>query len=287
MTAILSLLGTLILTFWVSRAFLAVLRRTSLSVRQQLLLGHAASLALIGLFVVYVKVFNVYAPFAYVPGQLLWFVLDWLRQQQAAKPVSRRRRSSSNKRSLPTIKLPEWMLRGAMGVLTILYVGYNWMVFDYETKSYHDVIIGSTPAEVVYAVNKPVMARNGDAESWKPAQDAPRSAQWMYTNPFMVINFNSDQTVANIVCSNQDKVSTGACVPTVKTDIGDQDATVWARLGFPTRLITTDDGKHIYSYPELGHDFVLEQFYVRSMRIYPRNGDAGGWWWRFFLYMLP
>lgn len=286
MTAILMFLGTLILTYWVSRALLAALGRTSLPVKQRLLLGHAASLALIGIFVAYVKVYNIYAPFTYIPAQILWLALDWLRQQQEAKPVSRRRRHNS-KRTMPAVKLPEWILLGAIGMLTVLYVGYNWLTFDYETSTYHDVYIGRTPPDVVYAVGKPVMVRNSDAESWQPAQDARRSAQWMYTNPFMVIHFNPDQTVANIVCSNQDKVSTGACVPTVKTDIGNQEAEVWARLGFPTNIITTDDGKHIYSYPELGHDFVLEQFYVRSIRVYPRNGDVGGWWWRFLLYMLP
>jgi hypothetical protein len=285
MTAILLLLGTLILTFWVSRAFLAVLRRTSLPVKQQLLVGHAASLALIGLFVAYVKVFNIYAPFAYIPGQLLWLGLDWLRQHQDAKPVSRSRRRNS--RSLPTIKIPEWLLLSAMGLLAFAYVGYNWLTFDYETTTYHDVYIGSTPPDVVYAVGKPAMARGGDAESWQPVQDARRSAQWMYTNPFMVIHFNPNQTVANIVCSNQDKVSTGACVPTIKTDIGDHEQQVFGKLGFPTNLITTDDGKHIYSYPEIGHDFVLEQFYVRSIRVYPRSGNTAGWWWRFLIWMLP
>jgi hypothetical protein len=285
MTAILLLLGTLILTFWVSRAFLAVLRRTSLPAKQQLLLGHAASLASIGLFVAYVKVFNIYAPFLYIPGQFAWLGLDWLREQQGARPASRSRRRNS--RSLPTVKLPEWLLRSAMGLLALLYFGYNWQTFDYETSTYHDVYIGKAPADVVYAVGKPAMARNSDAESWQPVQDARNSAQWMYTNPFMVIHFNPDKTVANIVCSNQDKVSTGACVPTTKVDIGDQEGAVWARLGFPTNLVPTEDGKHIYSYPEIGHDFVLEQFYVRSIRVYPRNGDVGGWWWRFLLYMLP
>jgi hypothetical protein len=285
MSALIMPLGVLLLTFWVSRVFLAALRRTSLPVAQQLLIGHAASLILIGIFVVYVKVFNIYAPFLYIPGQLAWLGLDWLRRMQDAKPVSRSRRRNS--RTLPTIKLPEWLLRSAMGLLALLYVGYNWLIFDYETRTYHDVYVGSTPPDVVYAVGKPAMTRNSDAETWQPAQDARRSAQWMYTNPFMVIHFNANQTVANIVCSNQDKVSTGACVPTLKTGIGDHEQQVFAKLGFPTGLITTDDGKHIYSYPELGHDLVLEQFYVRSIRVYPRNGDVGGWWWRLLLYMLP
>ena len=285
MSALFIPLGVLLLTFWVSRAFLAVLRRTSLPVKQQLLVGHAASLALIGIFIAYVKVYAIFAPFIYIPGQLLWLGLDWLRQMQDAKPVSRSRRR--NTRSLPTIKLPEWMLRSAMGLLALAYVGYNWMTFSYETITYHDVYVGSAPPDVVYAVGKPAMARNSDAESWQPVQDARRSGQWMYTNPFMVIHFNPNQTVNNIVCSNQDKVSTGACVPTLRTDIGDHESQVFAKLGFPTSLITTDDGKHIYSYPEIGHDFVLEQFYVRSIRVYPQNGDGLGWWWRLFLSMLP
>ena len=75
MNVILMLLGTLILTFWVSRAFLTALRFTSLTVKQQLLLGHAASLALIGLFVLFAKAFDIYAPFAYVPAQLIWLGL--------------------------------------------------------------------------------------------------------------------------------------------------------------------------------------------------------------------
>lgn len=286
MTAILNFLGTLLLTFWVSRGFLAGLRHTSLSARQQLLLGHAASLLLISLFVVYVKVIAIFAPFAYIPAQFIWLGIDWLRQQSDEKPVSRRRRRS-NTRQLPTLKLPEWMLRSAMGVLAVLYVGYNWMVFDYETSTYHDVYIASGPPEVVYAVGKPVMARNGDAETWQPVQDAKRAAQWMYTNPFMVVHFTPDQKVANIVCSNQDKVSTGACIPTIKTNVGDEDKALYAKLGLPSGMITTEDGKHIYSYPELGHDYVLEQFTIRSVRIYARNGDTGAWWWRFLIWMLP
>lgn len=287
MTAILTLLGTLIVTFWVSRAFLAALRRTSLTAMQRLLIGHAASLLLIGLFVFWVKVLNIFAPFIYVPAQLIWLGVDWLRQRTAPKPSSRRRRSSSSSKSQLNISIPRWLVLAAMGTLTTLYVLGGLAIFSKETKTYDNFFIGDSPQEVVYAVGKPAMARNSDAEQWQPVQAAQPSAQWMYTAPFMILSFSPQQTVENVVCTNQDKVSQGACVPTLKVDIGDHEVTVLAKLGAPTNLFTTPDGKRIYRYPELGHDFVFEQFYVRSMRVYPMNGDTFGWCWRFVLWMLP
>lgn len=286
MTAITTLLGTLIVTFWVSRALLAALRRTTLTARQQLLVGHAASLALIGLFVFWVKVLNIFAPFLYVPGQFAWFGLDWLRQKADAKPASSRRRRSSSKSQL-NVNIPDWVLLAVMGGLTTLYLVGGVTIFAKEAKTYDNFFIGNTPQEVVYAVGKPAMARNSDSEQWQPVQNAQPSPQWMYTAPFMIISFSPQQAVENVVCSNQDKVSQGACVPTLKVDIGDHEVAVLAKLGMPTQLFTTPDGKRIYRYPELGHDFVFEQFYVRSMRVYPMNGDTLGWCWRFLLWMLP
>ncbi|MEO7680795.1 MAG: hypothetical protein ABIS14_08910 [Sphingomonas sp.] len=285
MTAILTLLGTLIVTFWVSRALLAALRRTSLTARQQLLIGHAASLLLIGLFVFWVKVLNIFAPFTYIPGQLAWLALDWLRQMAVPKPPSSRRRRSSKARV--NIDIPGWLVLAVMGSLTALYVGAGLVVFAKEAATYDNFFIGNSPQEVVYAVGKPAMARNSDAEQWQPIQGAQRSAQWLYTAPFMIISFSPEQTVQNVVCTNQDKVSQGACVPAMKVDIGDHEMTVLAKLGLPTNLFTTPDGKRIYRYPELGHDYVFEQFYVRSIRVYPMNGDTLGWCWRFLLWMLP
>lgn len=286
MTAIITLLGTLIVTFWVSRGLLAALRRTTLTAQQQLLVGHAASLALIGLFVFWVKVLNIFAPFLYIPGQLAWFGLDWLRQKGGAKPASSRRRRSSSKNQL-NVNIPDWVVLAVMGGLTAVYLVGGLTIFAKEAKMYDNFFIGNTPQEVVYAVGKPAMARNSDSEQWRPVQDAQPSPQWMYTAPFMIISFSPQQAVENVVCSNQDKVSQGACVPTLKVDIGDHEVAVLAKLGMPTQLFTTPDGKRIYRYPELGHDFVFEQFYVRSMRVYPMNGDTLGWCWRFLLWMLP
>ena len=284
MTAILMLLGTLIVTFWVSRALLAALRRTSLTAAQQLLVGHAASLLLIGLFVFWAKVLNIFAPFFYVPAQLAWLALDWVRQKAAPKPSSRRRRSTKNKVS---VNIPGWLVMAVMGGMTALYLGSGLVIFSREAKTYDNFFIGNSPEEVVYAVGRPAMARNSDAEQWKPVQSGQRSAQWMYTAPFMIVSFSPEQTVQNVVCTNQDKVSQGPCVPTLNVDIGDHEVAVLARLGLPTALFTTADGKRIYRYPELGHDFVFEQFYVRSVRVYPMNGDTLGWCWRFLLWMLP
>ena len=285
MSGLLTSLGVLILTFWVSRAFLAALRRTNLNMKQQLMLGHAASLVLIGLFVFWVKVFAIFAPFIYIPGQLVWLAFDWLSQRPAEKPPSRRRRSNSTTR--PTLTLPAWLVPSGMGALTIAYVMLGWMIFGIESKTYNNIFIGNTPQEVIYAVGKPVMARNSDAQPWQPAQTVPNGSEWMFTTPFMIVTFNPDQTVRNVVCANKDKVSQGACVSTLKVDIGDHEATVFAKLGFPSSYTTTSDGKRVFSYPELGHDFVFEQFYVRSIRVYAANGDTLGWFWRFVLWITP
>ncbi len=286
MTGLLTSLGVLILTFWVSRAFLAALRRTSLTRKQQLLLGHAASLVLIGLFVFWVKVFNPFAPFIYIPGQLVWLAFDWLSQKPVEKPPSRRRRRSTTK-TRPTFTVPAWLVSSAMGGLTIVYLGFGWTIFAQDSKNYDSIFIGNTPQEVIYAVGKPAMARNSDAEPWHPVPDARGNMEWMYTSPFMVVTFNPDQTVRNVVCTNKDKLSQGACVSTLRVDIGDHEVAVFAKLGWPTGYDTTSDGKRVFSYPELGHDFVFEQFYVRAIRVYPANGDTLSWLWRFLLWILP
>lgn len=286
MSALLLPIGVLILTFWVSRAFLTVLRRTTLTPTQRLLIGHAGSLALIALFVFWVRVFDVIAPFIYLPGQLFWFGLDWLRENQVGKAASRSRRRGTA-RTMQSIKIPEWFLLVGMGVLAVAYVGYAWNRFSWEAISYGDVYVYAPPPDVVYAAGKPTMARKDDTQPWQPVSDPRHSAQWLYTTPFMIFNFNRDQLVNNIVCSNQDKVSQGACTPTLRIDIGEHENSVMARLGSPTNLIITEDGKHIFSYPEIGHDFVFEQFYVRSLRVYPSNGNTLGWYWRFIIWMLP
>lgn len=279
------LVGTLIPTFWISRVLLALLRRTSLPAKQQFLLGHAASLLLLAIFVAYVKVYNIYAPFIYIPGQLSWLVFDWFNVPQEVQLPARRRHRKI--RSFKNFTIQREILLAVMLIVTIAFVGKNWGGFNYESYSYHDIVIGAPPPEVIYAVGNPAMTRNADADRWQPAQDPSSSAHWMYTNPFMVIDFNGNHAVENIVCTNDDKISTGACSAALNTAIGNDERALFAKLGEPTQIITTPGGKKIYRYPEVGHDFVLEQFYVRSIRVYPRNGDVFGLWWRFLIWLLP
>ncbi len=286
MPSLLLPLGVLLTTFWVSRGFLAILGRTNLNFLQRLLLAHAASIVLLSAFLIYVKVNAIFSPFPYIPAQIAWLCFDWLREKYAAaQPVTRSRRRNSKK--LPTIVIPEWLVLGAMGAVTIAHVTLGWLTYRYDVVTYDNIMIGDPPQNVIYAVGNPEMARDSDTAQWVHAQGAPRSAQWLYTSPFMVISFTPEQTTKNIVCTNQDKLSRGPCIPTLKVNIGDSQTAVFNKLGFPTTYLTTDNGKRIYSYPEIGHDYVLEQFAVKTIRVYPTNGNEIGWWWRFFLWLLP
>jgi hypothetical protein len=287
MPSLLLPLGVLLTTFWVSRGFLAIFRRTSLNRVQRLLLGHAASIVLLSAFLIYVKVNALFSPIPYVPAQLAWLCFDWLREKYASpQPVTSRRRRRAAKK-LPKIVIPEWLVLGALGAITVAHVTLGWLNYRYDVVTYDDVMIGDPPQNVIYAVGNPEMARDSDAAPWTRAQGAPHSAQWLYTNPFMVIRFTPEQTTKSIVCTNQDKISRGACGPTLKVNIGDSEGNVFNKLGFPTNILTTENGKRIYSYPEIGHDFVLEQFTVRTIHVYPTNGSEFDWWWRFLLWLLP
>jgi hypothetical protein len=287
MPSLLLPLGVLLTTFWVSRGFLAILRRTSLNALQRLLLGHAASIILLSVFLIYVKVNALFSPIPYVPAQIAWLCFDWLREKYASPQPATSRSRRRNSKKLPQIVIPEWLLLAALGAVTVGHVTLAWLNFRYDAMTYDNIFIGDPPQNVVYAAGNPEMARDSDAAPWVRVQGAPHSAQWLYTNPFMVVSFTPGQTVNNIVCTNQDKISRGACGPTIKVDIGDRETNVFNKLGLPTTYVTTDNGKRIFGYPELGHDFVLEQFSVRTIRVYPTNGDEFGWWWRFFLWMLP
>ncbi len=287
MPSLLLPLGVLLTTFWVSRGFLALLRRTGLNALQRLLLAHAASIVLLSAFLIYVKVNAIFSPFPYIPAQIAWLCFDWLREKYASPPPASARSRRRNSRKMPQVVIPEWLVLAALGVVTITHVTLGWLTYRYDVVTYDNVMIGDPLQNVIYAVGNPEMVRDSDNASWTHAQGAPRGAQWLYTNPFMVIGFTPELTAKNIVCSNVDKVSRGACGPTLKVNIGDYQTTVFQKLGFPTNYVTTDSGKRIFSYPEIGHDFVLEQFSVRTMRVYATNGDELGWWWRFFLWLLP
>ncbi|MEG3146069.1 hypothetical protein U1839_15540 [Sphingomonas sp. RT2P30] len=287
MPSLLLPLGVLLTTFWVSRGFLALLRRTGLNALQRLLLAHAASIVLLAAFLIYIKVNAIFSPIPYVPAQIAWLSFDWLREKYASpQPVTSRSRRR-NSRKLPQIVIPEWVVLAALGAVTITHVTLGWLTYRYDVATYDNILIGDPLQNVIYAVGNPEMVRDSDTAPWVHAQGAPHSAQWLYTNPFMVVSFTPEQTAKNIVCSNVDKISHGACGPTLRVNIGDYQTAVFHKLGFPTSYLTTDSGKRIYSYPEIGHDFVLEQFSVRTIRVYATNGDELGWWWRFFLWLLP
>lgn len=167
MPSLLLPLGVLLTTFWVSRGFLAIFRRTSLNAVQRLLFGHAASIVLLSVFLVYVKVNALFSPIPYIPAQIAWLCFDWLREKYAApQPAPTRRRRRRNAKKLPKIAIPEWLVLGALGAVTVAHVTLGWLNYRYDVATYDDVLIGDPPQNVVYAVGNPEMARDSDAAPW-------------------------------------------------------------------------------------------------------------------------
>lgn len=293
MTHILVGLGVLILTYWVSRATHRAVSVAQLAPWPQLLAAHAISFVLIALFVVLMGANDVNAPLPYLPAQIFWLGVDWFQTSRVALPSRRRRRRSSNMasgthRPSGNFQPPKWLIPVAMGVLTIAFVAYGWRIFAYEAISYHDVIIGTSPRDTIYAAGKPAFGRNSDSEPWRPiAGDPQQYSQWLYRQPLMAVRFAPEHYVTDVRCSNNDKIQESACLSTLAINVGTTEGQLYEKLGIAPAGGTTADGKRVASYPEIGHDFVLEQFTVRALHVYPSNGNTLAKLWRFFLWLVP
>jgi len=293
MSHILVAMGALILTYWVSRASLRALAFTKLVGLPRLIAAHAISFALLASFVFLEGAKDINAPLPYFPAQVLWLGIDWLLGKRFAAPSQRRRRRSSSmasgtRRPSGKFEPPKWLIPVAVGVLTIGYVAYGWRTFSYETISYHDVIIGTPPRDTIYAAGKPAFGRNGDGEQWRPIEGDPQQySQWMYRQPLMVVRFSPDHFVTDVHCRNNDKIQESSCLSTLAIDIGTSEGQLYEKLGMAPAGGTTPDGRRVASYPEIGHDFVLEQFAVRALHVYSSNGNTLAKLWRFFLWLVP
>jgi len=293
MSHILVAVGALILTYWVSRASLRALSFTKLAGLPRLLTGHAISFALLALFVILEGSNDVNAPLPYLPAQAFWLGVDWLLTRRFETPSQRRRRRSSSmasgtRRASGNFEPPKWLIPVAMGVLTIGYVAYGWRTFSYESISYHDVIIGTPPRDTIYAAGKPAFGRNGDGEQWRPIEGDPQQySQWMYRQPLMVVRFSPEHFVTDVRCSNNESIQESSCLSTLAIDVGSSEGHLYEKLGTAPAGGTTPDGRRVASYPEIGHDFVLEQFTVRALHVYPSNGNTLAKLWRFFLWLVP
>lgn len=79
-SALANIVGALIITYYVSRVFLILLKgRVRTAVRVPV--AHAASWVLIALFVFWLEWFSVGAGLIYLGPQLLWFVIDRVQLQ--------------------------------------------------------------------------------------------------------------------------------------------------------------------------------------------------------------
>jgi hypothetical protein len=258
----------------------------------RLLVAHAISFVVLAVFVTLVSANNIDMPIPYFPAQLAWLGVDWFLSRPDAAQKRRRRRSSNM--ASGTYRPPQqaltnykWAILTAMGLLTIGYTLYGWRTFSYESISYHDVIVGGSPQDAIYAAGKPVFGRNADGERWQKIDDPLRYSQWMYRQPLMIVRFTPDHRVADIECTNDDRLSQGACLTTLSVGVDSTEGQLYEKLGLAPAGGSTQDGKHIARYPELGHEFVLQQFYVKALRVGPSNGDFLAKLWRFFLWLVP
>jgi hypothetical protein len=149
-------------------------------------------------------------------------------------------------------------------------------------------MIGTSPRDTIYAAGKPALGRSNDSEPWRAISGDPTQySQWMYRQPFMTVRFAPEHYVTDVRCTNNEQVQESSCPSTLRISIGTTEGELYERLGMAPTGGTTADGKRVASYPEIGHDFVLEQFAVRGLHIYASNGNTVAKLWRFFLWLVP
>ena len=68
--------------------------------------------------------------------------------------------------------------------------------------------------------------------------------------------------------------------------VGNFDGQMSDRLGAPT-AVSIGPGTKLMRYPELGHDYLLEQFSIRAVRVYPEKRDRLVKFYRLIRYAIP
>ena len=290
MPPLLQIIGALVLTYWCSRAVLLLLRKWSTST-QRVYAAHALSLVFLSLVVSWFER-SPSAFLPYLPAQLFWLIVDKTREQ----PVLTKRRSSRRRSSQATSgDMLGRIVTGVVGVATAAYLAIGAGTFIDDSFSYAEVYLAdpgrgfrkAVASDVVYALGKPAYSRPTDQGDWKPGEPGD-NPDWLYANMIMRVRFDpANGTVTSLSCLEDHPLAKESCPTTLGVRVGDVEDDLYDALGAPTNEILLPDGKKVMRYQDIGHDFVLERFEVKSIRVYPDNGNWLSKLFRMFIWMLP
>ena len=290
MPPLLHIIGALVLTYWCSRAALLLLRKWSTST-QRVYAAHALSLLFLSLVVAWFERSpSSFLP--YLPAQLFWLIVDKAREQPALSKRRSGRRRSSQATTGDTIGR---IVTGVVGVATAAYLAIGVGTFIDDSYSYAEVYLAdpgrgfrkAVPSDVVYALGKPAYSRAGDTDDWKSGEPGGNS-DWLYANMVMRVRFDpANDTVTSLSCLEDHPLAKESCPATLGIRVGDVEDDLYDVLGAATNETLLPDGKKVMRYQDIGHDFVLERFEVKSIRVYPDNGNLLSKLSRMFIWMLP
>lgn len=288
MSPLMQIIGVVVLTFWCSRAALWLLRNWR-NRSQRTVVAHIASLLFLAVVAGWFER-SALAVYPFLPGQLLWLVLDFARQQpKLFKSKSRSRRRSSESAGGDAAGRRIAVLVGAV---TAVYVAVGLVTFLTQSISYAEVYLvdpgqnfrKADRSTVSYVLGRPDFTRPGGQAAWTAGGDRG-NPEWLYKSPLILVRFDrSTGLMTSLVCQEDPKES---CPANLGVQIGDIEDQVYEVLGAPTSEYLLEDGRKVMRYQDVGHDFVLERLRVKSVRVYPDNGDLPTKLVRLLVWMLP
>lgn len=288
MPPFLQAIAALVLTYWFSRAFMRAAKNHG-TPALRLVGAHVASFLLLSLLAAWFER-SPSAFLPYLPAQLFWLVVDKVREQ----PTLLKRRKSRHRSSQSEGDALGRVITGIVALLTAAYVGIGGGIYAEEAISYGEVYVSppfpglpsAVRTDAVYALGKPDFGRASESEAWRAARPDTDS-EWLYKNRVIRVKFNQRGSVTSIGCQEEHPMAKESCLPTLGVTVGVIEDELYDILGAPNSVFLLPDGKKIMRYTDIGHDFMLEQFEVKSIRLYP---DHGGWLRRvprFLIWLLP
>ena len=143
------------------------------------------------------------------------------------------------------------------------------------------------PSDVVYALGKPDYTRADDQGEWKQGEPG-NDRDWLYTSLLMRVRFDPQTGfVTSLSCQEDHPLAKESCPANLGVRVGDIEDDLYDVLGAPSSEYLLADGRKVMRYQDIGHDYVLEQFEVKSVRVYPDNGNWFAKLGRLVIWMLP
>lgn len=290
MPPLLQTIGALVLTYWCSRAALSFLKNRG-TTAQRMILAHAASLIFLGIVVGWFERSPTgFLP--YLPAQLFWLIVDKAREQPhliSRRSGSRRRSQAATAASLG--RIVTWVV----GIATAAYVAIGVGTFIDQSYNYAQVYMidpgkgfrKAVRSDVVYALGKPDLSRSEGQSDWKPGEPGDNT-DWLYKDLLMRVRFDpATGFVTSLSCQEDHPLARESCPTNLGVSVGDFEDDLYDVLGAPSSERLLADGRKVMRYRDIGHDFVLEQFEVKSVQVYPDNGDWFAKLTRMLVWMLP